>query len=75
MATDFAIYFCEPRKPWQRGTNENTHWLLRQYIPDGTDVSTFTQRQLYSVALKLNQRPRKTLEFESPAAKLQQVSR
>ncbi|AFE09135.1 IS30 family transposase [Corallococcus coralloides DSM 2259] len=75
MATDFSIYFCEPQKPWQRGTNENTNRFLRQYFPDGTDVSTFTQRQLDAVARRLNQRPRKTLEFETPAAKLKQVLR
>ncbi|RKG47738.1 IS30 family transposase [Corallococcus sp. AB011P] len=75
MATDFSIYFCEPRKPWQRGTNENTNRLLRQYFPDGTDVSTLSQRELDAVALRLNQRPRKTLGFETPAAKLHQVLR
>ncbi len=75
IATDFAIYFCEPQKPWQRGTNENTNRLLRQYFPDGTDVSTFSQRQLDAVALRLNQRPRKTLEFVTPASRLQQVLR
>ena len=73
MATDFSIYFCEPQKPWQRGTNENTNRLLRQYFPDGTDVSAFSQRELDAVALRLNQRPRKTLGFETPAAKLKQV--
>ncbi|SES70806.1 Integrase core domain-containing protein [Stigmatella erecta] len=71
IATDFAIYFCQPQKPWQRGTNENTNRLLRQYFPDGTDVSAFSQRQLDAVALRLNQRPRKTLGFTTPAAKLQ----
>ncbi len=75
MATDFSIYFCEPQKPWQRGTNENTNRLLRQYFPDGTDVSTFSQRQLDAVALRLNQCPRKTLGFQTPAAKLQLVLR
>lgn len=75
MATDFAIYFCEPQKPWQRGTNENTNRLLRQYFPDGTDVSAFSQRELDAVALRLNQRPRKTLGFETPAAKLEHVLR
>jgi IS30 family transposase len=74
-ATDFSIYFCEPQKPWQRGTNENTNRLLRQYFPDGTDVSAFSQRELDAVALRLNQRPRKTLGFETPAARLKQVLR
>ena len=75
MATSFSIYFCEPQKPWQRGTNENTNRLLRQYFPDGTDVSAFSPRELDAVALRLNLRPRKTLGFETPSARLKQVLR
>jgi IS30 family transposase len=69
VATDVKVYFCDPSSPWQRGTNENTNGLLRQYFPKGADLSGFTQSQLDKVALRLNQRPRKTLGFQSPADK------
>ena len=71
IATDVKVYFCDPQSPWQRGTNENTNGLLRQYFPDGTDLSRFSQRQLNAIADRLNQRPRKTLGFRPPAEKLQ----
>ena len=68
VAADVAVYFCDPQSPWQRGTNENTNGLLRPYFPDGTDLSTYTQRDLDRVAKELNTRPRKTLGFRTPAA-------
>ena len=71
VATDVKVYFCDPQSPWQRGTNENTNLLLRQYFPRGTDLSAYSQAQLDQVSLRLNQRPRKTLGFEAPAHKLQ----
>ena len=71
VATDVRVYFCDPQSPWQRGTNENTNLLLRQYFPRGTDLSAYSQAQLDQVALRLNQRPRKTLGFQTPASKLQ----
>jgi IS30 family transposase len=73
VATDVQVYFCDPRSPWQRGTNENTNRLLRQYFPDGTDLSAYTQRDLNEIARKLNNRPRKTLGFVSPAERLHDV--
>lgn len=71
VATDVQVYFCDPQSPWQRGTNENTNLLLRQYFPRGTDLSGYSQAQLDQVALRLNQRPRRTLGFQTPASKLQ----
>ena len=72
VATDVQVYFCDPQSPWQRGTNENTDLLLRQYFPRGTDLAPITQAQLDLVELRLNQRPRKTLGFQTPASKLQE---
>ena len=70
LATDVRVYFCDPQSPWQRGSNENTNGLLRQYFPDGTDLSTFTQAQLNIIARRLNMRPRKTLGYDTPADRL-----
>ena len=67
METDIAVYFCDPQSPWQRGSNENTNRLLRQYFPRGTDLAPHSQAELNKVARRLNERPRKTLDFETPA--------
>ena len=73
VATDVQVYFCDPRSPWQRGSNENTNGLLRQYFPRRTDLSGYSQAYLNRIALRLNQRPRKTLGFETPADRLTAV--
>jgi len=72
LATDIQVYFCDPQNPWQRGTNENTNGLLRQYFPKGIDISIYSQEQLNDVARMLSQRPRKTLNYETPAQRFSQ---
>lgn len=73
LAITIDVYFCDPRGPWQRGTNENTNGLLKQYFPNGSYLAGFTQQDLNVFASKLNTRPRKTLDFRTPAEKLTEV--
>jgi IS30 family transposase len=72
LATKIQVYFCDPQNPWQRGSNENTNGLLRQYLPKGLDLSTYSQAKLNEVARRLNERPRKTLDYETPAQQFHQ---
>ena len=72
LATDIRVYFCDPQQPWQRGSNENTNGLLRQYFPKGMDLSDISQTELNAIARRLNERPRKTLGFETPAERFSQ---
>jgi IS30 family transposase len=67
LATDLQVYFCDPASPWQRGTAEQTNWLLRAYLPKGTNLKRFSQRDLNGFTRELNRRPRKTLNWQSPA--------
>ncbi len=73
VATDLEIYFCDPAKPWQRGSNENTNGLLRQYFPKGTDLSVHSAEHLEFVAAEMNERPRKTLDWDEPREVLAQL--
>ena len=72
LATDIKVYFCDPQSPWQRGSNENTNGLLRQYFPKGMDLSNVHQNRLNAVARRRNERPRETLNFETPAERFNQ---
>ena len=68
LTTDIQVYFCDPQSPWQRGSNENSNRLLCEYLPKGTDLSIYSQKELNWIARELKERPRKTLDFETPAA-------
>jgi IS30 family transposase len=72
VATDVKVYFCDPQSLWQRGSNENTNGLLRPYFPKNQDLTDYSQSDVNKVALRLNQRPRQTLGFQTPASKLQE---
>ena len=74
LVTDIQVYFCDPQHPWQRGSKENTNKLLRQYFPKGVNLSDITQAKLNAVARELNERPRQTLGFETPAERFQQAA-
>jgi IS30 family transposase len=67
LETNIEVYFCDPQSPWQRGSNENTNRLLRDYLPKRTDLSLYSQTELDAIARELNERPRKTLDYETPA--------
>jgi IS30 family transposase len=73
MATNVDVYFCDPQSPWQRGSNENTNGLLRQYLPPAADLSRYSQVQLDAIAQRLNTRPRLTLGYRTPAATLAEI--
>lgn len=73
LATDIKVFFCDPQSPWQRGSNENTNGLVRQYLPKGIDLSAYSQAKLNAIARRLNERPRKTLNYETPAQQFYQA--